>query len=94
MCAECQQKEFTDVKQKMCEWEFWGGGTVVDLRGVQEMPPSGPTFLHFHAVFGKNWPNNRSAHPPLGLVPPPMGNPGSATGGSYFIEIDLNTLKR
>ena len=29
-------------------------------------PPSGPKFLHFHAVFGKNWPNNR-------LVPPLLG---------------------
>ena len=27
-------------------------------------PPSGLKFLHFHAVFGKNWPNNRLA-PPL-----------------------------
>ena len=41
--------------------------------------PSGPKFLHFHAVFGKNWPNNRLAPPTLGLVPPPLGNPGSAT---------------
>ena len=41
-------------------------------------PPSGPKFLHFHAVFGKNWPNNRLAPPP-GLAPPPLGNPGSAT---------------
>ena len=38
--------------------------------GVRDAPP-GPKF-HFHAVFGKNWPNNR-------LAPPPLGNPGSAT---------------
>ena len=54
--------------------------TVVDLRGgVRDVrPPSGPKFLHFHAVFriGQiiGW------LPPLGLVPPPLGNPGSATG--------------
>ena len=54
---------------------------VADLRGgVRDArPPSGPKFLHFHAVFGKNWPNNRLAPPPLGLAPPPLGNPGSAT---------------
>ena len=44
-------------------------------------PPSGPKFLHFHAVFTKNWPNNELA-PPLFLEPPFMGNPGSATGYS------------
>ena len=40
----------------------------------------GTKFLHFHAVFRKNWPNNRLAPPPLTLAPPPLGNPGSATG--------------
>ena len=25
--------------------------------------PSGPKFLHFHAVFGKNWSNDRLAPP-------------------------------
>ena len=55
LCTECQQKEFTDAKQKMCEWGVWGGGTVADLRGaMRDTPPSGPNFLHFHAVFGKN----------------------------------------
>ena len=68
---------------------FLGGGdidqnnrlAVADLRGAQgtRAPPSGPKFLHFHAVFGENWPNNRLA-PPLELAPPPLGNPGSATG--------------
>ena len=85
LCTECQQKEFMDTKQEMFEWGVGGGGTTC--------PPSGPKFLHFHAVFGKNWPNNRSVRPPLGLAPPPLGNPGSATGGGYFIEIDLNRLK-
>ena len=95
LCAECQQKEFTDPKQKMFEWGVGGrdsGGSKGGTRDVH--PPSGPKFLHFHAVFGKNWPNNRLACPPLGLAPPPLGNPGSATGGGYFIEIDLNRLKQ
>ena len=57
---------------------------VVDLRGTRGMcaPPSGPKFLHFHAVFTKNWPNNRLV-PPLGYplartgwVTPPSPNPG------------------
>ena len=54
---------------------------MADLRGGARpsRPPSCPKFLHFHAVFGKNWPNNRLAPPPLGLAPPPLGNPGSAT---------------
>ena len=34
---------------------------VADLRDAH--PPS-PKFLHLHAVFGENWPNNRLA-PPL-----------------------------
>ena len=60
--------------------ELWK--TVADLRGGARplRPPSGPKFLYFHAVFGKNWPNNRLAPSPLGLAPPPLGNPGSATG--------------
>ena len=53
--------------------------SVEDLRGARGTPLPGPKFLHFHAVFGKNWPNNRLAPPPLGLAPPPLGNPGSAT---------------
>ena len=53
---------------------------MADLRGgARNARPPGSKFLHFHAVFGKNWPNNRLAPPPLGLVPPPLGNPGSAT---------------
>ena len=53
---------------------------MADLRGgARDARPPGPKFLHFHAVFGKNLPNNRLAPPPLGLAPPPLGNPGSAT---------------
>ena len=37
----------------------------------------GPKFLHFHAVFGNNWPNNRLA--------PPLGNPGSANGVRFYM---------
>ena len=57
---------------------------------MQGAPPSGPKFLHFHAVFGKNWPNNRLAPPPLGLAPPPLGNPGSATG--FQSQVKTSTL--
>ena len=55
------------------------GGSKGGREG-RALPPSGPKFLHFHAVFRKNWPDNRLAPPPLGLAPPPLGNPGSATG--------------
>ena len=50
---------------------------ILGSRGVGGRP-SGPKFLYFHAVFGKNWSNNRLA-PPLWFAPPPLGNPGSAT---------------
>ena len=53
------------------------GGSKGGARDAR--PPFDPRFLHFRAVFGKNWQNNRLAHPPLGLAPPPLGNPGSAT---------------
>ena len=42
-------------------------------------PPPGPKFLYFHAVLGENW-SNSVLTPPLELAPPPLGNPGSATG--------------
>ena len=46
---------------------------VADLRGgARDARPPGPKFLHFHAVFGKNWPNNRLA-PPLGVSAPSSG---------------------
>ena len=53
------------------------GGSKGGRKG--RAPPLDPKFLHFHAVFGKSWPNNRLASPPLRLAPPPLGNPGSAT---------------
>ena len=48
---------------------------VADLRGGTRdaRPPPGPKFLHFHAVFGKNWPNNRLAPPPFGVSAPSSG---------------------
>ena len=35
-------------------------------------PPSGSNFLHFHAVFGKNWSNSMLAPPPLWGWRPPV----------------------
>ena len=35
----------------------------------ERAPPPGLKFLHFHAVFGKNWPNNRLAPPPWAWRP-------------------------
>ena len=52
------------------------------VRGMRS-PPFGPKCLDFHAVFRKNWPNNRLA-PPFVLAPPPLGNPGSATDLGLF----------
>ena len=55
---------------------------MADLKGrgsEGRASPFGPKILHFHAVFRKNWPNNRLALPSLELAPPPLGNPGSAT---------------
>ena len=63
-----------------------GGSKGGGARGTRATP-SGPKFLHFHAVFGKNWPNNRLAPLPLGLVPPPLGNPGSATESGICLLI-------
>ena len=49
-----------------------GGGGARDAR-----PPSGPNFLHFHAVFEKNWSNNR-------LAPPPFGGSAPSSGKSWI----------
>ena len=54
-------------------------------KGARGTPSFGPKFLHFRAVFGKNWSNNRLAPspppPPQRLVHPLWGggNPGSTT---------------
>ena len=56
--------------------------------GARDARPPGPKFLHFHAVFGQigqiiGW----RPPPPLGLAPPPLGNPGSATECDNHIEV-------
>ena len=58
-----------------------GSGGSKGGRGTCALPP-GPKFLHFNAVFRKNWPNNR-------LAPPPLGNPGSATERSKVTTMTL-----
>ena len=89
------KKNLRTRNRKCLNGELGGRDSGGSKGGVRDAcPPSGPKFLHFHAVFGKNWPNNRLACPSLGLMPPPLINPGSATGGDYFIEIDLNRLKQ
>ena len=40
-------------------------------------PPNSLKFSQIHAVFLKIWQNHMLVHP-RELVPPPMGNPGSA----------------
>ena len=64
-------------------WSYcvdWGyeisGGSKGGHRG--RVPPWGPKFFQFHAVFGKFW-QNRMLATPVELAPPPQGNPGSAT---------------
>ena len=55
--------------------------SVADLRGARgtRAPPGGPNSFDFMQFFGKIW-QNRMLVPPSGeLVPPPQGNPGSAT---------------
>ena len=47
------------------------GGSKGGARDAR--PPSGPKFLHIHAVFRKNWPNNRLAPPSFGVSAPSSG---------------------
>ena len=70
-------------------------------------PPSGPKFLHFHAFFGKNWPNNRLAPPPLlawrpllwEILDPPLltisGKPDVSKGNWHVSTIlfEITSLK-
>ena len=52
--------------------------TVADLGGAPgACPPMAPNFLNFMQFFAK-FGNIICWRPPRGLVPPPMGNPGSA----------------
>ena len=54
------------------------------------LPPWGPKFFQFHAIFGEIWQNHMLA-PPGELVPPRRRNPGSATG---VAELLLFSYKR
>ena len=53
--------------------------SVADLhrQTLEAHPLSRSNFLHFHAVFRKNWPSNRLASPFWAGCP--LGNPGFAT---------------
>ena len=50
---------------------------VADLKGGREgraaLPPRGPKFFQFHAVFGKIWQNHMLAPPPRGSWRPLLG---------------------
>ena len=50
-----------------------GTDSHLPQRFVQCKGSAGPKFLHFHAVFGKNWPNNRLAPNPFGVSAPSSG---------------------
>ena len=52
------------LDKKESQWRIVGGA-----RGTR--PPS-PKFLHFHAVFGENRPNNRLAPPVWEILDPPL----------------------
>ena len=53
---------------------------LIGLFPSQDVSTLRAKFLHFHAIFGKNWSNNRLAPPLRGWCPPPLlENPGSAT---------------
>ena len=66
--------------------------SLVDPGGVAASvhPPTGSNSFVFAYVFAKKHPHQRSA-PPNGSVPPPMGNPGSATeyGNMHILMIFL-----
>ena len=70
---------------------------VADLRGGARdaRPHPGPTFLHFHAVFGKNWPNNRLALPPSGVSAPSSGKSwichcNDPSGATILLQISFS----
>ena len=56
---------------------------VADLRGREGRPPAQKffIFMQFSGKIGQiiGW------HPPLGLAPPSLGNPGSATAKDNFL---------
>ena len=70
-------------------------GAVADLRRCEgRASPRGSKFFQFHAVFGNIWQNLMLA-PPGELVPPPRGNPGSATEGvSVWRSLSMGSQSR
>ena len=53
---------------------------MADLRGAQGTPPRGPNSFNFMQFLGKFIKFVCWRPPPGELMPPPRGNPGSATG--------------
>ena len=58
---------------------------------MRDMRTSGPNCLHFHAIFGENWRNNRLVHP-LILAPTPLGNPRSVTDNIIELITSLHVV--
>ena len=50
------------------------------------VPPPRPIFFSISCSFSANLAKSCVGDPSRGLTPPPMGNPGSATGGIYQFE--------
>ena len=67
--APSQKRSFTRFGGSKVSTQSSGGS-----KGQREERPlpSGPKFLHFHAVFGKIWPNNKLV-PPSGVGVPSSG---------------------
>ena len=77
----CNGSQQTQCKLKLLKCPDSSGGS----RGARDFP-HGPKFLHFHAVFGKNWSNSSWLPHPLGGWHLNLGNHGSVTGQLYFIS--------
>ena len=60
--------------------------SVADLRGHEEHTPLAQNFFIFMQFSGKIGQIIGWCPPPLGLVPPPLGNPGSATACMVLIS--------
>ena len=65
--ANCDNYDHSIAEKCTHHWRIQGGCTS-----------SQSNFFHFHAVFGKNWLNNRFSPPNSGVGSPSLGNPGSA----------------
>ena len=64
---------------------LWPSDASGRSRGWGVAPPPGPRFLHFHAVFGKNWPNNK--------LPLPSGVGAPSSGKSWIRHWDRRADK-